>query len=86
MDFVRLDRNRRNCTATSSSLQEVLPYIRHRRRQVDQTPNADAERVELSVPQPKVAEVYYIACAKIDIHNRHRQDTLNLEKKVEVKM
>ena len=85
MDFVCLDRNRQNFIATQNSLQEGLPYIRHLWIQVDQTPNADAERVELSVPQPKAAEVYYSACAKIDGHNRHRQDTLNLEKKVELK-
>ena len=39
----------------------------------------------MSFPQPKSAEVYYSACEKIDGHNRHRQDTLNTEKKVEVK-
>ena len=84
--FVWLDCNRRNFIATLSSLQEGLPYIRYRWRQVDQTPNSDAERVELSVPQSKESEVYYSACAKFDGHNRHRKDTLNLEKKVEVKM
>ena len=53
VDFVWVDHNRRNFIATSSSLQEGLAYIQHRWRQVDQTPNSDAERVELSVPQPK---------------------------------
>ena len=71
MDFVWLDRNRQNFIENSSSLQEGLPYIRHRWIQVDQTPNADAERVELSLPQPKAAEVYYGACAKTNGNNRH---------------
>jgi hypothetical protein len=34
------------------------------------------------VPQPKAAEVYYEACAMIDRHNRHRQDTLGIENKL----
>ena len=45
------------------------------------TPNADAERVDLIIPQPKAAEVYYNSCAAIDQHNRCRQDNLMLEKK-----
>ena len=53
VSFVWIDHNRRNFIATSSSLQEGLAYIQHCWRQVDQTPNSDAERVELSVPQPK---------------------------------
>ena len=85
MDFVWLYRNRQNFIENSSSLQEGLPYIWNCWRQVDQTPNFDAKRVELSAPQPKAAEVYYIACAKFDVCNRHRQDTLNLENNVEVK-
>ena len=33
--------------------------------------------------QPKASEIYYNNCASIDQHNRHRQDTLKLETKVE---
>ena len=45
------------------------------------TPNADAERVDIVVPQPKETEVYYNSCAAIDKHNRCCQDDLTLETK-----
>ena len=41
--------------------------------------------LELSVPQPKAAEIYYNTCAMVDGHNRHRQATLMMERKVETK-
>ena len=85
MALVWMDRDRRYFITTSSSLEEGSPYERERWRQVDLTVNADAERVTVVVPQPKVCEVYYSACAKIDQHNRARQEALDLEKKVEVK-
>jgi hypothetical protein len=40
------------------------------------------ERVELVVPQPQAAEVYYTACAQIDRHKRSGQADLDLEEKV----
>ena len=47
-----------------------VPYSRERWRQVDvTTPNAPPERVELTIPQPKAAEIYYSTCASIDHHN-----------------
>ena len=44
--------------------------------------NAEPERVELDIPQPAAAEVYYTTCSQIDQHNRCRQDDLNIEKKL----
>jgi hypothetical protein len=44
--------------------------------------NAPPEVVDLTVPQPQAAEIYYSACAMIDRHNRCRQDDLQLEYKV----
>jgi hypothetical protein len=38
--------------------------------------------VELEVPQPLAAEIYYDTCGQIDQSNRHRQATLKLERKV----
>jgi hypothetical protein len=38
--------------------------------------------MELIVPQPKAAEIYYSCCAMIDPHNRCHQDDLVLEKKL----
>ena len=78
--FVWLDQERRNFIATGSSLANGTPYYRTRRRQVDVTPNANAERVNLVIPKPKAAQVYYNSCAAIDQHNRCRQDDLMLEK------
>jgi hypothetical protein len=45
----------------------------------------DPERVHMTIDVPKAAEIYYSTCGKIDQHNRCRQDTLNLEKKLETK-
>jgi hypothetical protein len=45
-------------------------------------PNADPERIEIVVPQPKAAELYYTTCGMVDRHNCHRQDTLMIERKV----
>jgi Transposase IS4 len=81
--FVWMDRQRRYFIATASSLEAGTPYKRWRWRQVDTVPNADPSNVELLVPQPKAAEVYYSACGMIDRHNRARQDTLGLEGKLE---
>ena len=47
--------------------------------------NLVPEKILLSVPQLQVVEQYYSTCAQIDRHNRCRQDSLNLEKKVETK-
>jgi hypothetical protein len=80
--FVWMDRNRRYFIASGSSLNPGVPYNRFRWRQLDDTANADPERVELNVWQPKAAEVYYACCGKIDQHNRHRMDTLGMERKL----
>ena len=47
--------------------------------------NAEAERQELTVSQPKRSEIYYNTCAAIDQHNRHQQDTLKVERKMQTK-
>jgi hypothetical protein len=41
--------------------------------------NAPPEVVDLTVPQPQAAEIYYNSCAMIDMHNRCRPDDLQLE-------
>ena len=80
--FVWLDKERRYFIATTSSLDEGTPCSRERWRQVDQEENADAELVELTIPQPKAAELYYNTCSAIDNHNRKRQDDIMVEKKL----
>ena len=42
-------------------------------------------REELFVAQSKYSEIYYDTCAAIDQHNRHRQDTLCIERKIKTK-
>ena len=82
MAFVWMDRERRYFISSTSSLDEGEPYSRTRWRQVDETENAEPEKVDLSVPQPKVCEIYYKVCGKVDRHNRSRQDNLMLERKL----
>jgi hypothetical protein len=52
---------------------------------VDTTPNAAPERVNLTIPLPAAAEIYYDACAKIAQHNRCRQACLMLESNLKTK-
>ena len=40
---------------------------------------------QLTVLQPEVCEIYYDTCAAIDQHNRHCQDTLQIERKMQTK-
>lgn len=82
MAFVWVDRERRYFIASAGSLAEGEPYHRNRWRQIAEEPNAEPERVELTVPQPRAAEMYYRTCARIDQHNRDRQSTLGIERKL----
>lgn len=50
--------------------------------QVSDEANASPEPMELTVPQSKVAELYYDPCGMIDHHHRCRQDDLDLEKNI----
>ena len=82
--FVWVDRERRYFISTCSSLVDGAPYERKRIRQLlPVETQADPEKVTIEVSQPIAAEIYYGACAKIDQGNRHRQDTLMIEKKIE---
>jgi hypothetical protein len=58
------------------ALRLVETYNRNRGRQENEEQDAPPNRVELFVPHPKAAEVYYSICGLIDQHNRSRQDTL----------
>ena len=69
------------------------PYSRVRWRQqeldyehFDKVNNEEEVREELVVAQPKYSEINYDTCAGIDNHNRHRQDTLGIERKIETKI
>ncbi|KAG7343793.1 hypothetical protein IV203_021801 [Nitzschia inconspicua] len=58
--------------------------VRNRWRQGDDM-EAEPEREELTVPTPKVCNIYYDTCAAIDQNNWHRQDNLQIERKIETK-
>ena len=80
--MVWMDRDRRYFISSASSANLGNPCVRTRWRQIDEvSTNSDPNRMELNIPQPEICEHYYSACGKIDMHNRCRQDDLNLEKK-----
>jgi Transposase IS4 len=82
--IVWADRERRFFISTCSSAAPGRVIERRWWRQRDTTPNAAPELESIRLPQPEAVQVYYDGCGKIDKHNRHRQDSLNLEKKVQV--
>jgi hypothetical protein len=65
MAMTWVDRDRRYFIATTSCTLDGESFSRVRCRQLEDGP----ERIELVVPQPQVAEVYYTACAQIDKHS-----------------
>ena len=82
MAYCWVDRERRYFISTCSSLAPGPQCIRKRWRQIDTTPNAPPEFVEVVVPQPAACAIYYGACGKIDQHNKLRQSSLMLETKL----
>ena len=68
--FVWMDRERRYFISTAGMLEAGTPYTRCHWQQVDPTPDAPPQRVELTIQRPKIAETYYSTCAAIDRHNR----------------
>ena len=62
LPFVWMDQQRRYFIASAFLLEAGTPYNkRWRWRQVDTIPNADPTNVELLVPQPKAAELFFSA-------------------------
>jgi hypothetical protein len=83
MSFVWVDRDRRYFISSASSLCEGQSVARNRWTQRDKGYNAEPEVMDKRVAVPVAAETYYKGCAKIDQHNRRRQDDLQLERKVQ---
>jgi hypothetical protein len=84
--FVFCDRNRQYFISSCSNISPGPPIQRTRVQQVtDVESNEDPVRVDMVLDCPKAAAIYYSTCGKIDQHNRCRQDTLKLEKKIETK-
>lgn len=86
LGLVYCDRDRRYFISTCSNAGSGDPVRRLRLQQVRPVEsNEDPERVSITMNQPRVAQIYYSACGTIDQHNRGRQSTLNLEKKMQTK-
>jgi hypothetical protein len=83
MAFVWMDRERWYFIANTSLLEAGSPYKKSRWRQIAPVEsNEDPVRVEMTIPQPMAAELFYLVAATIDRHNRSRQDNLRLERKL----
>ena len=51
--------------------------------QEDVSASSEPDKVEVTISQPKCAELYYDSCAKINQHNRSQQeDNLKIDKKI----
>jgi len=84
--FVYCDRNRQYFIASCSNISLGRQIQRTRVQQLtDVETNDDPVRVDMALDCPKAASTYFSTCGKIDQHNRCRQDTLNLEKKIQCK-
>ncbi len=83
--FVWADRDRRYFISTCSSTAAGAPIKRRRWRQQDPTStNNPPVLQDITIKQTEAGELYYSGCGAIDEHNRHRQEHLNLEKKLAV--
>ena len=85
LSFIWMDRERHYFIASASLLDSGILYSHNRWCQVSLELDALPENVELTILQPKAMEVYYWTCSVIDQHNRHCQDNLKTEKKLETK-
>ena len=73
-----VDRDHRYLVTTASDTNRVQRNTRVRWKQESN----GALPVEVEFSQPNAVQIYYDVCGKIDMHNRCRQDDLNIEKKV----
>ena len=85
LSCVWTDRDHCYFVTSASSLDSGIPYSHNRWRQVSLELDALPENVELTIPQPKMTEVYYQTSGVIDQHNQHCQDNLKTKKKLEMK-
>ena len=83
--FVWMDWNRRYFIFTGGLVEKGWPYTHMLWRQDEPYPNAYPNMVELTIPQQITDEIYYSACGQIDRHNRCRQESLDIEKKLGTK-
>ena len=77
--FIWMDRNRRYFIFIGGSMEKGQPYTRMQWRQEYPDPNEDPSMVELTIPHPITAYIYYIACGKFYRHNRCRQESIDIK-------
>ena len=89
MAYVWMDSDRRYFISTASSLDDKKEYSRICWRKpglpeedFGGANNEEEVREELTVFQKKCSDIYYNTCAAIGQHNRHRQDTLKIKRKM----
>lgn len=78
---VWMDRDSDYIVSTSEDCTQGSTIERSRYRSID----GKAEKIDLCMPIPKVAEKYFEVCSRVEEHSRCRQDVLNMEKKIETK-
>ena len=77
--FFWIDRNRCYLIFTGVSMEKGRPYACMQWRQEDSVPNADPNMVELAIPHPITAEIYYSGYCQIDRHNTCRQESFDIK-------
>ena len=70
MAILWVDRDRRYFITNAESMEAAEPIYRRRWRQVNREENAEPQRQELEIPQPKSVKTYYDTCMEIDRHNK----------------
>ena len=76
-----VDRKQRSFISSTSNLHQALPIVQCHLCQVNKTPNAPLELVNLEIPQTNMWALYYNHCSMIERHNQMRQDDLGIERK-----
>ena len=70
--FAWFDRDRRYFVVTIISLEEGQAVLRKIWHQVVAYMNSDIDMMDLDIPQPEAAEMYYATYSAVDHHNRIR--------------
>ena len=81
-DFIWMDWNMRYFIFTGRSMDKGRPHTHMLWSQYDYASNSESNMVELNIPYPTAAEIYYIACGQIDRQNRCRQESLDIQNKL----
>ena len=82
---VWMDQNRQYLIFTGVSMKKGPPYTHMWCKKEYPDPNEEPNMVDLTISNPITSEIYYSACVKIDRHNRCRQESLDVEKKLVTK-